>query len=372
MDAYAIYNTPYKDLNLLHWGRFEAPEAYFALRVGDRTVAFVSELEYGRCCAVGVFDAVYVWSDVRKELRQRFQTGTFWQNFFQFLKEIYAIDRFVVPDDFPASLYAEVAPRVPMTFDTAFFERQRVVKTSAEISEIRKACGLTAAALKEAVRMLRNSVVEDGVLYLEEKPLTSERLRAMMEIYCLERGGVANGTIVACGKDAAYPHCAGSGSLRAGETIVIDVFPYLKASHFYGDMTRTIVKGHATSEQKRMYEAVFDCQRVLLKRLQPGVLTSDLMTFALRFFEDRGYGLKCTENGTEGFIHSVGHGIGLDIHEYPPVGSKPIALQPGMVITVEPGLYFPSIGGVRIEDDVLITEDGCEVLTSCDKTLEIA
>ena len=369
MTAYAIYNTPRKDFNLLHWGHFDAPDAYFALKIGGQTIAFVSELEYDRCRAVGTFDEVYVWSDIRKELQQRFSEGTFWQKFFRFLKEKYAVDRFMVPDDFPASIYAEVSLQVPMAFDASFFEQQRAIKTDTEISEIRKACALTAAVLREATRIVRDSTVKEGVLYFENKPLTSERLRAMMEVYCLERGGVADGTIVACGQDGAYPHCVGSGPLRAGELIVIDVFPYLKTSHFYGDMTRTILKGHATSEQKKIYDAVLDCQTALLEQLRPGVLTSDLQTFALRFFEQHGYRLKRTANGTEGFIHSVGHGIGLDIHEYPSVGSKPIPLQPGMVITVEPGLYFPSVGGVRIEDDVLITNDGYEILTACDKTL---
>ena len=335
-------------------------------------MAFVSELEYDRCRAVGTFDEVYVWLDIRKELQQRFDEGTFWQKFFRFLKEKYAVDRFMVPDDFPASIYAEVSSCVPMAFDASFFEQQRAIKSDAEISEIRKACALTAAVLRDATRIVRDSTVgREGVLYFENKPLTSERLRAMMEIYCLERGGIADGTIVACGKDGAYPHCVGNGALRAGELMVIDVFPYLKASHFYGDMTRTILKGRATSEQKKIYDAVLDCQTALLEQLRPGILTSDLQTFALRFFEDRGYGLKRTENGIEGFTHNVGHGIGLDIHEYPSVGSKPIALKPGMVITIEPGLYFPSVGGVRIEDDVLMTEDGCEILTSCDKVLEL-
>ena len=334
-------------------------------------MAFVSELEYDRCRAVGTFDDVFLWSDVRKELKKRFQGGSFWQNFFQFLKETYSVDRFIVPDDFPAAVYAEISGQAPVAFDASFFEQQRVIKTDAELSEIRKACILTADVLKEAIRILRESTVKEGVLYFEGKILTSERLQAMMEVYCLERGGIADGTIVACGKDSAYPHCVGNGALRAGELIVIDVFPYLKTSHFYGDMTRTVVKGHATSEQKNIYQAVLDCQTALLEQLRPDVLTSDLQTFALRFFEERGYGLKRTESGYEGFTHSVGHGIGLDIHEYPSVGSQPIELKPGMVITVEPGLYFQTVGGVRIEDDVLITNDGCEILTACEKTLEI-
>jgi Xaa-Pro aminopeptidase len=371
MPAYAIYNTPHKDFNLLHWGYFDAPDAYFALKVGNQTMAFVSELEYDRCCAVGTFDSVFLWSDIRKELKKRFRGGSFWQNFFQFLKDTYEIDRFVVPNDFPAAIYAEISKQVPVVFDASFFEQQRAIKTKAEIAEIRKACTLTTNVLQEAIRILRESTVEEGVLYFEDEILTSERLRAMMEIYCLERGGVADGTIVACGKDGAYPHCVGNGALHADELIVIDVFPYLKTSHFYGDMTRTVVKGHATEAQKKIYQAVLDCQTALLEQLHPGVLTSDLQTFALRFFEERGYGVKHTEKGTEGFIHSVGHGIGLDIHEYPSVGSQPIALKSGMVITVEPGLYFHTVGGVRIEDDVLITNDGCEILTACDKTLKI-
>lgn len=367
MKAYAIYNTPENDLNLYYWGRFSSPDAFFALKIENKTFAFVSELEYGRCKQMGCFDEVFLWSEVKKH----FKEGAFWPSFFSFLQEKYAIDTFVVPDDFPAFIYSSICKIVNVEFDEVFFKLQRTIKTNEEISEIKKACRLTADTISFARGILSESRVVQGVLYWKDKILTSEHLRSMMEIYCLERGGYSAGTIVACGEEAANPHCQGSGPIQAHQLIVIDFFPRLQSSHYYGDMTRTFVKGKASTEQLKLYHCVLECQRALISRIRAGVLTSHLQTFVLDFFEKHGYGLRRMSNTCEGFIHSVGHGLGLDLHEYPSVGAQPIELKPGMVITVEPGLYFKSLGGVRIEDDVCVTENGCEILSSLGYELEI-
>ena len=367
MNAYVIYNTPEKDLNLYHWGSFSSPDAFLALKIGQKTWAFVSELEYGRCKASSSFDEVYLLTEVKKNLKG----GDFWPSFFLFLKETYAIDTFVIPEDFPALIYSAINSVVQVKFDAEFFKTQRAIKNSSEIIEIKKACQLTANTIGFAKEILHQSQVSNGLLYWQGEVLTSEHLRSMMEVYCMENGGRSTDTIVACGEDATNPHCQGFGPIQENQLIVIDFFPHLKSSRYHGDMTRTFIKGKASEAQLSMYKCVLDCQRALISKVRSRVLTSDLMCFAADFFEKSGYGIRRNKDGCEGFIHSVGHGLGLDLHEYPSVGHQPIELKSGMVITIEPGLYFNSIGGVRIEDDVLVTKDDCEVLTQLDYTLEL-
>lgn len=372
MDAYAIYNKTENDLNLLHWGHFSAPDSFFALKIDRRTIAFVSELEYGRCKRESSFDEVVLWTNIRKQLALN-DESSFWPNFFAYLSENYEIQRFFIPNDFPAFIYKQLLNHSKFTvdFDDNFFKTQRAIKTEDELVEIRKACALAEDTIRYAKAILRACESRCEQLYWEDEILTSERLRTLMESYCYENGGKADGTIVACGKEAANPHCVGQGPLKANQLIVIDFFPCLRSSHYYGDMTRTVMLGTPNQEQRRMYDCVLECQKRLIAQVRPGISTKSLMAFAVKFFEDNGYGLKKSKDGCEGFIHSVGHGIGLDLHEYPSVSNQDIILASDMVITIEPGLYFKDIGGVRIEDDVRVIENGCEILTHCNYELTL-
>ena len=369
--AYCIYNTTEGDLNLLYWGNFSAPDAFFALKLADRTIAFVSELEYSRCQQTSCFNEVYLLSEIRKELRTLCPEKAYWPAFFQFLQKKYKVDQFVVPNDFPAFIYAQIASEVSINFNKDFFETQRAIKTNSEIAEIQKACELTAKGIDFAKNILRQSQIKDQLLYYEGQILTSESLRSRLEVYCLSLGGYATDTIICGGLDVSNPHARGKGPLHANELIVIDFFPRLQASHFYGDMTRTVLKGKANAQQEHLYNCVFECQQEIITKIRPGVYTNDLMQFALDFFEKSGYGLKTSPNACEGFIHSLGHGLGLDLHEYPSVSHTPVKLQSGMVITIEPGLYFKEFGGIRIEDDILVTPNGYQVLSKCDYSLNL-
>ena len=266
MDAYTIYNKPENDVNLLHWGHFSAPDAFFALKIGQKTVAFVSELEYGRCKQESTFDEVVLLSEVRKKLALT-DSNCFWPHFFEYLSKTYGIQRFFIPNNFPAFIYKQLIehPQFTVDFDEKFFKTQRAIKTETEIAEIRKACALTAATLEHAKAILKACETRSEQLYWEGEILTSERLRFLMESYCHEHGGKADGTIVACGQEAANPHCEGQGALKPHQLIVMDFFPCLQSSHYYGDMTRTIMVGTPSKEQKRMYDCVWECQKHLIR-----------------------------------------------------------------------------------------------------------
>jgi Xaa-Pro aminopeptidase len=283
-----------------------------------------------------------------------------------YLKESYNIQTFFIPPSFPAGLYEQLRTIIHVQFDDNYFQTQRQIKTIEEIDLIRRACRLTSAALLHARKILQDCSVDDNQrLCHRGKILTSEILRKKIEYFCLQRGGICQDTIVSCSQQSAHPHHPGAGALSANNFIVIDLFPHLKTTPYYGDMTRTFLKGTASYGQKQMMSCVRDCQAQVIRQIKPGVNTHDLMTFAENYFEQCGFGLKKSKKGFEGFIHSLGHGIGLSLHEPPSIGHNSTVLEPNMVFTVEPGLYFRTIGGVRIEDVVQVTPDGCRLLSHC-------
>ncbi|MDR0755386.1 MAG: aminopeptidase P family protein [Puniceicoccales bacterium] len=365
-EAYLIYASSDRDPNLFYWGNFRAPDPFLALKIDEKTIAVVSTLEYGRCKKDSTFSEVLLWSDVLQVAMDQSVKDNCCKVILH-LQRAYQVSSFIIPDDFPAHLYETLRKLVPIRFDTVFFQTQRRFKSASEVEHIKTACQLTSQAILYARAILKKSRTDaiQPFLYYREKVLTSERLRSAIECYCLKKGGHCTGTIVSCSQQAADPHCEGTGPLCANEFIVIDVFPRLNQNGYYGDMTRTFLKGVASIRQKQLFACVQSCQRELIGCICPGVNTKDLMQFAQNYFEQNGFGLRKTSDVCEGFIHSVGHGLGLGLHEYPSVGTNSVVLEPNMVFTVEPGLYFRDFGGVRIEDVVQVTSTGCQLLSRC-------
>jgi Xaa-Pro aminopeptidase len=227
----------------------------------------------------------------------------------------------------------------------------------------------------------RASVRKDGTLELDGEVFTAERLRWIVEGRLLELGCVSEGAILAPGPQAADPHMIGTGPLRAKQAIVMDIFPQHKTTRYYADMTRTVSKGDPGDEIKKMYEVVKRAQDAGIKALRPGVTGREVHELVEDIIWDAGYDTPrpgqqraAAKNGDlpRGFIHGTGHGVGLEIHEAPSVGrggTKPLAV--GDVVTVEPGVYDPAIGGVRLEDMLVITADGSRNLTRAPRQLVV-
>jgi Xaa-Pro aminopeptidase len=203
------------------------------------------------------------------------------------------------------------------------------------------------------------------------RPLTSERVQRLVAEVLLAHNCAARDIIVAGGRQAADPHEQGAGPLHAGETIVLDIFPQSLRHGYWGDLTRTIVRGAATSEQRRLYAAVRAAQAAALARVRPGARCAAVHAAAVAEFDHRGYATRREDDRAVGFIHGTGHGVGLAIHEAPAVTRSEGRLRAGHVITVEPGLYYPDIGGVRIEDTVVVTRGGWRYLAPCEKRFEV-
>jgi len=159
--------------------------------------------------------------------------------------------------------------------------------------------------------------------------------------------------------------------LLADEPIVMDMVPRSKKERYYSDMTRTVMRGTPSEELKEMYSAVLDAQVLAISKIKAGVTGSEIHSIVCDVLEERGYETARGKTGvfTEGFIHSTGHGVGLDVHEAPSLSENGKELKAGCVVTVEPGLYFKNIGGIRLEDVVVVMRNGCKNLTMFEKNL---
>ncbi|MBN1456178.1 MAG: aminopeptidase P family protein [Methanomicrobia archaeon] len=249
--------------------------------------------------------------------------------------------------------------------------KQREIKTDQEVQYITKAQRACEFALEQALATIKQARIErDCHLWYNGKVLTAERVRAIIEHALLDAGCSSNGDlpIVSCGKRAADPHYSGHGPLLSDEPIIIDIFPRLKTERYFADMTRTVVYGEPSPEIAAMYDAVLAAQNAALALVKAGILCRDVHFAVCDLFEERGYGTIRT-GAKSGFIHSTGHGVGLNVHENPSVSDNEYVLQKGNVITIEPGLYEPNIGGVRLEDLVLVHQNGGENLTTFAKQL---
>ncbi len=250
------------------------------------------------------------------------------------------------------------------------FQEMREIKKENEIEAIEKAQRAGEKAVSEAVSAIRNATVKNGILWQENSPLLAHDVISIIEKALLSQGCEASDIIVAGGKGCSDPHWCAEGELLVNEPIVIDIVPRSKKERYYSDMTRTVMRGKPSKEIKEMYSAVFEAQNGAIAKIKAGVTGSEIHNIVCDLLEERGYKTSRGKNGlTEGFIHSTGHGVGLDIHEGPNLSENGKELKAGAVVTVEPGLYYKKIGGVRIEDVVLVTRSGCKNLTMFEKNL---
>ena len=286
------------------------------------------------------------------------------------------IDEVEVPKYFPVSI-ADSLRKEGITVtpvEELGVTKERETKAEWEIEYIKKAQRACEHAMRVAIEAIRNSRIDGERLVANGEILTSERVRASIEHALVDSGCSCDGgePIVACGKKASNPHFSGHGTIFAHEPVIIDIFPRLKSGRYFADMTRTVSRGDPSSRIKEMYEAVKFAQESAEESVREGVMCSDVHNLVCDMFEDMGYEtIRNHAHANRGFIHFTGHGVGLDVHESPSVGDNDYVLREGNVITIEPGLYEPGVGGVRLEDMVLVHKNGCENLTRFEKRLVI-
>ncbi len=280
------------------------------------------------------------------------------------------IERAVVPTGFPIGVADRLrASGVELTPERDLFDDRRRVKNTAELAGIRRAQKAAEAGMGAARDLLRRARVGGAsALEVDGEPLTSERIKIAISEAFVAHGTTADEFIVSHGAQSAIGHHMGEGAILAGETVVIDVWPRDNESACYADMTRTFVVGDIPGEVAEWHRLCKEALDRTHSDLRPGVLGRALFDGACEIFEAAGYPTQRTKTPDEpledGFFHGLGHGVGLEVHEEPGLGltsHKPLVA--GDVVTVEPGLYRPGFGGLRLEDLVLVTADGAEILT---------
>lgn len=251
-----------------------------------------------------------------------------------------------------------------------FFE-ERMIKSDEEVEYIKDTLRKTEAAMDEAISAIRSAEIKGDLLYYKGDILTSDRMRRIIDYKLMDLECIAEHTIVAVGIEGCDPHNEGSGPLRPNQPVIIDLFPRSVKTRYFADMTRTVVKGKAPDRLKKMYDAVFSAQEMAMSLIKDGVDGRWVHDEVSNRLKRSGFDTGLINGRMQGFFHGTGHGIGLDVHEPPRVSKVSYILKKGNIVTVEPGLYYMDIGGVRIEDMVIVTEDGCVNLTEYPKILEV-
>jgi Xaa-Pro aminopeptidase len=361
-----------QDSNLYYATRFMAPDPFIYLEIKGERLMVMSDLEMDRARTQASVDRVLSYSEIeQKAKKQGIKDPTAVDIVHVVLKES-KIRRLSVPANFPVIHAARLQERgYSLKPKRDPFYEQRVVKTAEEVRHIEDAQRATEEAVAAAHALLRRAEIKDEQLWLDGEVVTSERIKKFVNVKLMERDCIAQHTIVAGGEQACDPHNEGSGPLPAHRSIIFDVFPRSAMSRYFADMSRTVIRGKVSAELKRLYSAVKDAQEDAIDKIKDGVDGMKIHQGICARFEKAGYKTGLVNGRMQGYFHGTGHGVGLDIHEAPRISRTGSLLQEGHVVTVEPGLYYPGLGAVRIEDMVLVTKDGCRNLTNFPKIFEL-
>jgi len=374
IDACLIYSASESDANMLWATRFFAPDPFIFIQKRNKTCLVMNDLEVDRAKSQADVDRVLSYSEYVKRWQQR---GTQFPSAAEVLLEVckdLRITGVEVPSTFPLGLADQlrnfgitVRPKPDPFWPDREFKTENEVRF---ISESLRAAERGMEAGIDAVR--RSEIRKNGYLYLDGTRLTSEILKRIINTTIMAQGYVPSHTIVASGGQCVDPHNQGSGPIRANTSIIMDIFPRSQKTGYFGDITRTVVRGRASDRLKHAYYCVERGQEIAFRRIRDGANAYEIHNEILNYFKAEGFDTGVVKGRMQGFFHGTGHGLGLDIHELPSFGLRnKNPLRRGNVVTVEPGLYYEGMGGVRLEDVVIVTKTGCRNLVDIPKRLEV-
>lgn len=368
-EAILLFDSSAKNADLLWASKFWAPDPFVFIKTNGKKILMVSTLEAERARKQARADEVIDYGEYREQ--KGLEDCGYIDLIDLALKDL-GVATIIVPITFSYENGKVLEERgfCLRVKEDPFFE-QRAVKTSEEIKYISGTQKNVEDVLKMVFGIIGKSKIKKDVLYYKEEALTSEQLRRFIAVELLKRDCLCElDSIVSSGEQTHIPHLSGSGPLKANAPIIMDVYPRSKETKYWADITRTAVRGEASSEFKELYQTVLNGQQNAISMVRQGIDAAEIDRTIRDFFDSKGYRTGEAHGETQGFIHSTGHGVGLDIHEPPRIYlSNHWILKSGNVFTIEPGLYYHGIGGVRIEDLVVATKDGCVNLTKFPKHL---
>lgn len=366
--ARLIYAASPRSADMLYATGFQAPDPFIFIEHGGVKTIVLHDLEFDRGRKEARVDEILPFSGLAREIGGKPSPAIVAAHLLRRHCRVRSVE---VPSDFPLAMARTLEKAgIRVVAVRGHFWPDREIKSARELREIRRALGIARSGIHRAVEVLRAAKIgRRGDLVWSGRRLTSEIVRAEADAAVLRAGGIPDGTIVAGGRQACDPHERGRGPLRAHELIILDVFPRDARTGYFGDLTRTVVRGRASEEQRRMWQTVCAAQRLAMRAIRPGVKGMSVHRAVQEFFAARGYETRRERGRWTGFFHGTGHGLGLDLHEDPRIAAT--VFRPGQVFTVEPGLYYPAVGGARHEDVVAVTARGCEKLSRLSVPLEL-
>jgi Xaa-Pro aminopeptidase len=373
-DARLIVAASDTDANMLWATRLFAPDPFIFIQKGSRRYVVMSDLEIDRARSQASVDRVLGQSDYVGRIQARgFPFPTTAQVVAAVFEDL-SIRTARVPTNFPVGIADSLRTegvRIEVQADP--FWPNREIKSGDEVRAIRASLRAAESGMEAGIAALRRCRISpDGFLSLGGTRLTSEILKSVINSRIMEQGYVPSHTIVSSGEQGVDPHNEGSGPIRAHSPVIMDIFPRSQKTGYFGDMTRTVVRGRATDLLRRAYGAVAAAQKIGFRRIRPRASAYDIHSEIVDFFNRQGFETGIRDGRMQGFFHGTGHGLGLDIHEAPSFGTRARnRFRKNQVVTVEPGLYYSGMGGIRLEDVVLVTSTGCRNLVRFPKTLEV-
>jgi Xaa-Pro aminopeptidase len=359
------------DADMLYATGIFIGDPFIFLEQNGRRTLVLSDLEIDRAKKNAKADEFVMFSELEREVQGKANAAPPYEKVLGHFLARRGVKRAMVPANFALGYANEIKRRgISLETSNGLFWPERERKKEEEIGKISRALRITERGMKRAMEVLKASKPGSGKkLRWSGKTLTSEILRAEIDSAILRAGGTPTTTIVAGGDQACDPHERGFGPLFSDSLIILDIFPRDGKTGYWGDMTRTVVRGRASDEQHKLWNTVKAGQALALKRIKAGVDGMTIHKAIQQLFTERGFPTEVRNGRHVGFFHGTGHGLGLEIHEYPRL--QKVMLKAGQCLTVEPGLYYPGIGGVRIEDVVIVKKNGCRILSKFPKQLEI-
>jgi Xaa-Pro aminopeptidase len=361
------------DSNMLYAVGFFVPDPFIFFQHKKTKYAVMSDLEIDRAKKQARVDRVLSLSLYQRKLRKlgKGHIGTI--DILDLLFRERGIRSLVVPANFSALLTDQLRSKgysVQIKRDPFWAERE--AKNDIEVKQITESLRIARLGLEAGIRLLKRTMMRrDGYLYLNGVRLTSEMLKTAVNTTIMAQGWLPSHTIISSGNQCVDPHHEGSGPIKGNTSIIFDIFPRSQRNGYFGDLSRTVVRGRASDKLKEIYATVQAGQKIGFDEIRDGVNGKEVHRKILDLFESRGFHTGKIHGRMQGFFHGTGHGLGLDIHEPPRIAPVDATLRIGHVVTVEPGLYYLGVGGVRLEDVVLVTPKGNRNLTDCPQFLEI-